>query len=144
MQYGMNENSSFGFCMFALTYATLFNDISKGYRIGSECNYSKRIFYKRQHHSFCNNFSPSCLSHAEYALAVAKGNNMAVGFVYGLINIWKEPLQAVLPELMKAYKEGMKVQVMQYKIHLSSRHVLFSLTNCATCILPRISLFPML
>lgn len=51
--------------------------------------------------------------HAEYALAITNDKNIVdVHFIlYGMINIWKEPMQACLPELMKGYTVGMEIQV---------------------------------
>jgi len=80
LQYGMHEKSAFGFCSFALSYATVFKDMSKGYKLG------------------------------KYALAITTSKNIPEVYLmlYGGVNIWKEPVQAILPELTHAYKIGME------------------------------------
>ncbi|KAL7548735.1 hypothetical protein ACHAWF_012024, partial [Thalassiosira exigua] len=80
IQHGLHEKSAWGFCFYALAFATVFKDNSEAYRLG------------------------------KYALAVTNNKNMVMVYygLYGVINIWKEPLQAILPELLKAYQVGME------------------------------------
>ena len=84
LQHGMHEKSAFGFACFALAYATVFKDnISQAYKLG------------------------------KYALAITTNKNMPEVYctVYGMVCVWKEPMQAILPELKHAYKVGMESQV---------------------------------
>lgn len=82
LQYGMHERTAFAFCTFAMAVSAVFNDISEGYRLG------------------------------KYAQACTTKKNMPEVHLhlYGCINIWKEPLQATLPELLKANKVGEEVR----------------------------------
>lgn len=82
LQFGMHEKSAFGFSSFAMAYATAFKDMSQGYRLG------------------------------KYALAITTDRNTPEVYtmLYGALNVWKEPIQAVLPQLMNAYKIGTEVR----------------------------------
>lgn len=60
-----------------------------------------------------------CISQlGKYALAITTNKNMpeVYRFIYGVLNIWKEPMQAALPELMLSYKMGMKVSVLELSL----------------------------
>lgn len=78
----MHGTFAFGLASYALSYATAFKDISEGYRMG------------------------------KYALAITTDKNRPEVYctMYGMVCIWKEPMQAILPELMNAYRVGMEVQ----------------------------------
>ena len=82
LQYGIHEDSALGFCSLALAYATVFQNVSAGYKLG------------------------------KYALAITTNKNIPAVYctLMGMISIWKEPVQAILPELMNAYKIGLKVK----------------------------------
>ena len=82
LRYGIHENSALGFCGLALAYATVFQDVSEGYKLG------------------------------KYALAITNNRNMPAVYLtsLGMISIWKEPVQAILPDLLRAHKEGLKVK----------------------------------
>ena len=91
LQHGMHEKSAFGFACFALAYATVFKDnISQAYKLG------------------------------KYALAITTNKNMPEVYctVYGMVCVWKEPMQAILPELKHAYKVGMEVRDLSCKYGL--------------------------
>ena len=66
-----------------MAYIFVFKDISEGYRLG------------------------------RYALAVTNKTNMPEVYciMYGTIAVWKEPLQAILPEHLNSCKVGMEVLV---------------------------------
>jgi len=79
LQYGIHENSALGFCGLALAYTIVFKDVSEGYKLG------------------------------KYALAITTNKNIpAVHMTLGMISIWKEPIQALLPELLNAYNMGLQ------------------------------------
>lgn len=104
LQCGIHEQSALGFCGFALAYATVFQNVSEGYRLG------------------------------KYALAVTTDKNKPAVYLtlYGMINIWKEPMQAVLPSLRDAHRIGLKVRHSNFQ----SIDVCFtyqSSLTCATC-----------
>jgi len=81
LQYGIHENSALGFCGLALAYTIVFKDVSEGYKLG------------------------------KYALAITTNKNIpAVHMTLGMISIWKEPIQALLPELLNAYNMGLQVR----------------------------------
>lgn len=81
LQYGLHQNSALGICSLALAYATVFRDMSVGYKLG------------------------------KYALSITSNKNMPDVYMthFGMISVWKEPIQAVLPDLLKAYNTGLKV-----------------------------------
>ena len=77
LKYGLHEKSAFAFSSYALAYATVFRDMAEGYRLG------------------------------KYALAMTSNSKTipeVYSMMYGAVNIWKEPIQAILPELLNAYK----------------------------------------
>lgn len=78
----MHENSALGFCGLALAYATVFQNMSEGYKLG------------------------------KYALAMTNPKNIPAVYclMLGMISIWKEPIQAILPDLLYAHKIGLKVR----------------------------------
>ena len=82
LKYGIYEKSAFGFCSYALAYATVFQDMSEGYYFG------------------------------KYALALTTNKNIpeVYAMLYGGVNIWKEPIQAILPQLKDAHRVGKEVR----------------------------------
>eukprot|EP00581_Thalassiosira_minuscula_P013482 CAMPEP_0183720266 /NCGR_PEP_ID=MMETSP0737-20130205/12933_1 /TAXON_ID=385413 /ORGANISM="Thalassiosira miniscula, Strain CCMP1093" /LENGTH=124 /DNA_ID=CAMNT_0025950107 /DNA_START=260 /DNA_END=631 /DNA_ORIENTATION=+ len=80
LQYGIHENSALGLCSLALAYATVFQDMSTGYKLG------------------------------KYALAITTSKNTPAVYLtlLGMVSVWKEPIQAVLPQLTHAYKTALK------------------------------------
>ena len=91
----MHEKSALGFCGLASAYANVFKDVSEGYRLG------------------------------KYALAAIiskKSIPEVYAMLFGVLHVWKEPLQAILPQLIDGYKIGMEVRK------------LFVLSTCMTSI----------
>lgn len=84
LNYGMHESSACGLTFYAMSFLTAFEDISEGYRFG------------------------------KFAMACCTKRNMPSCYfaLYGGVNIWKEPLQSCLPELLRAHKEGMAGNIM--------------------------------
>ena len=79
LEWGMHENSGFGIGNFAMSFSTAFRDIAEGYMIGK--------------------YVQACTTRLTMP--------QCYWILYGGIKIWKEPMQAILPELLKAYTAGM-------------------------------------
>jgi len=92
LKYGIHEKSAFGFVTYALAYATVFKNMSEGYKLGK---YALALTAKK---NFISRNIPEVYS-----------------MVYGGVNIWKEPIQAVLPEIMNGYTIGMEVSMISFK-----------------------------
>ena len=92
LKYGIHEKSAFGFVTYALAYATVFKNMSEGYKLGK---YALALTAKK---NFISRNIPEVYS-----------------MLYGAVHIWKEPIQAVLPEIMSAYKMGMEVSMISFK-----------------------------
>ena len=47
----------------------------------------------------------------KYALAIKTNKNIPSVYltIHGMVSIWKEPIQAVLPQLLEGHKIGLKV-----------------------------------
>ena len=74
----------------------------------------------------------------KYALAVTSTKNMPEVYcmLYGALNVWKEPIQAILPELLNAYKVGMEVRDFIMQVWLATYHMcncLSSLPSLEIC-----------
>ncbi len=79
LEFGLHEYSSVGIAGVALSYYTVFADVETAYKLG------------------------------KVAVDMAKSQGQTVfpevsSIVYGMVNVWREPLQVVLPPLLESYK----------------------------------------
>merc|ERR1712194_62560 len=83
MKYGLSEYSAVGLGCMALSFASVLQNLSEGYKLG-KCARSL-------------NKSPKVIPEARVEL-----------YVISMVNVWKEPFQCVLPPLLDSHKMAMR------------------------------------